>query len=513
MVKVNPYSCLLGLIICGLQVVTCVDNPVVVVGGGFAGLAAANYLLNTLGFTKVTVIEASDRIGGRVKPVQNPLGSGFFDVGAGYIHGRIFNPVYDSANTLNALATAAETTAKDNKQTVWYTDLGCKVDGLLLDSVRQMLNYLYDQVLTKSGQAGQTSSVGALFTAEYQAYKASSGANWGQAQTFYESALDSIAKKEVDTDMSSFDWMTVSPKSWKSFDEPPEDAQIYLGINGHKPILDDLYTKIKSTNIKFKTEVKKITYADNAQVQLQLSDGTTMAADHVIVTPSLGYLKANSASLFSPALPSDIMSAINGIGFNSINKIFLVYTAPFWAADFGKEYLYRVKNSPWNCSSSNVAESDVSKIFWYFEVHPTLPNVLEGVIAGGTDPKLLEACNEGRLIMGATEALRRFTNNNKIPFAKKAIWSAWDSDKLFLGAQSFYTTDCDKVATCNAITLQKPVTVTRNAKSTPVVLLAGEATAEDLYGTTQGAWLQGERAAQAIADFYNPPAQAPVRQV
>lgn len=184
----------------------------VVVGGGMAGLAAANYLLNSLGFTKVTIIEASDRIGGRVKPVQNPLGnkskwkylwhayfgqrsllgSGFFDVGAGFIHGRVFNPVYELASSLNALATDAETNAKLNKDTLWYTDLGCKLDNELLDSIRQMMNYLYDQVLVKAGADGQTSSVGALFNTEYQAYKASSGANWGIGQTFYESAVNAI---------------------------------------------------------------------------------------------------------------------------------------------------------------------------------------------------------------------------------------------------------------------------------------------------------------------------------
>ena len=49
----------------GSPVFTGKDVPVVIVGGGAAGLAAAQRLYS-LGFTKVTVLEAQNRIGGRV---------------------------------------------------------------------------------------------------------------------------------------------------------------------------------------------------------------------------------------------------------------------------------------------------------------------------------------------------------------------------------------------------------------------------------------------------------------
>lgn len=46
---------------------------IVVIGAGLAGLAATKTLLEN-GFTDVTVLEASDRIGGRVQSVQNGKG-------------------------------------------------------------------------------------------------------------------------------------------------------------------------------------------------------------------------------------------------------------------------------------------------------------------------------------------------------------------------------------------------------------------------------------------------------
>lgn len=43
---------------------------IVVIGAGLAGLAAAKTLLES-GFTDVTILEASDHIGGRVQSVQH----------------------------------------------------------------------------------------------------------------------------------------------------------------------------------------------------------------------------------------------------------------------------------------------------------------------------------------------------------------------------------------------------------------------------------------------------------
>uniref|UniRef100_H0ZKZ9 Spermine oxidase n=1 Tax=Taeniopygia guttata TaxID=59729 RepID=H0ZKZ9_TAEGU len=67
---------------------------IVVIGAGLAGLSAAKALLES-GFTDVTVLEATDRIGGRVQSVQ--IGHATFELGATWIHGSHGNPVYHLA--------------------------------------------------------------------------------------------------------------------------------------------------------------------------------------------------------------------------------------------------------------------------------------------------------------------------------------------------------------------------------------------------------------------------------
>ena len=69
------------------------DKSVIVVGAGISGLAAARKLKDA-GFT-VTVLEAQDRVGGRLRS-NRTLGVAF-DEGASWIHGIDGNPITDLA--------------------------------------------------------------------------------------------------------------------------------------------------------------------------------------------------------------------------------------------------------------------------------------------------------------------------------------------------------------------------------------------------------------------------------
>ena len=70
----------------------------VVIGGGFAGLAAASALVKADRELSVLVLDAGDRLGGRVH-TQEKSGLGKVEFGATYFHGVLDNPVWDNANT------------------------------------------------------------------------------------------------------------------------------------------------------------------------------------------------------------------------------------------------------------------------------------------------------------------------------------------------------------------------------------------------------------------------------
>ncbi|MGB0901805.1 FAD-dependent oxidoreductase [Halocynthiibacter sp.] len=82
------------------------SGNVAIIGAGVSGLAAAQALSE--GGRTVTVIEAQDRIGGRVR-TSNVLGSPL-DLGASWIHGTRRNPIHALARDINAQTVATDET-------------------------------------------------------------------------------------------------------------------------------------------------------------------------------------------------------------------------------------------------------------------------------------------------------------------------------------------------------------------------------------------------------------------
>lgn len=66
-------------------------SSIAIIGGGASGIAALSKLLEN-GYKNVSLLEASDRIGGRINTV--PFASNVIDLGAQWIHGRKKNVVF-----------------------------------------------------------------------------------------------------------------------------------------------------------------------------------------------------------------------------------------------------------------------------------------------------------------------------------------------------------------------------------------------------------------------------------
>lgn len=83
-----------------------IETEVVVVGGGISGLAAANTLKDG-GFKDITVLEAKETIGGRVRSVQRNSGPGIIELGATWINNKTQPEVY-ALTELYGLETAVQ---------------------------------------------------------------------------------------------------------------------------------------------------------------------------------------------------------------------------------------------------------------------------------------------------------------------------------------------------------------------------------------------------------------------
>jgi phytoene dehydrogenase-like protein len=68
------------------------DKSVVIIGAGISGYSAASKLMEN-GFDDVIILEAEDRIGGRINTI--PFNDGFIDLGAQWVHGQQNNIIYE----------------------------------------------------------------------------------------------------------------------------------------------------------------------------------------------------------------------------------------------------------------------------------------------------------------------------------------------------------------------------------------------------------------------------------
>ena len=104
-------------------------------------------------------------------------------------------------------------------------------------------------------------------------------------------------------------------------------------------------------------------------------------ADHVISTVSLGILKTNHASLFTPKLPPSIVEAITEISFGAIDHIKLDFEEPFWDLDNPGIMIL------WSSDVDSVPETEINRSNWFKSIYGydeslNHPNTLMGWISG-----------------------------------------------------------------------------------------------------------------------------------
>ncbi|CAM9271273.1 unnamed protein product, partial [Sphacelaria rigidula] len=149
------------------------ESRVLVIGAGLAGLAAARELAH-LGY-RVTVLEARDRVGGRLSSNSLDDGNSAVDLGAAFIHGINDNPVATLAQDLDLTLVpmdhcklsasdghTAEKAMDERVQSLWNAVLdecGAKQEQLLqeLEHEQQQQQQLKLGVATGHDSRGETS--------------------------------------------------------------------------------------------------------------------------------------------------------------------------------------------------------------------------------------------------------------------------------------------------------------------------------------------------------------------
>ncbi|KAF9184738.1 hypothetical protein BGZ51_003165 [Haplosporangium sp. Z 767] len=302
---------------------------VVIVGAGISGLAAAHELSKHSSSIQVTVLEARDRIGGRLNTHRNLFegdhGHVPIDFGASWIHG------VDSSNPIVSLAQVSEARLEATNSDVIFVRPG--QPALEQEESNHYWAVLWD-IFAKAQDFSRANrkriSIHTSFR-EWLDHYLSTRQTKDSRQPNYMSPKERkfvplLAQFWADENAIPLD--KVSLKYMDAEDMPPGDHCIMA--NGYDRVLDVLCKDMTSVPILLEHVVDRIEYNESG-VRISTNKGT-FSADVVLVTLPLGVLKSNSVT-FSPPLPERKQTAIKRLGFGTMVKIVMSFPECFWPRD------------------------------------------------------------------------------------------------------------------------------------------------------------------------------------
>lgn len=374
---------------------------IAIVGCGLAGLGAATTFLNA-GIEDFLILEATNKPGGRVDTLS--LNGNIIELGAQWLHG--------TSNYLHTLALENGLILEETSE----EGIGVYVrnDGYIYDDffVRK-IDFIIGQILEECEKFVELekypTSVEEFLASEFKKYLD----NCEEDDHFKEKALDLYDwhyRFQV-IDNSCSDLTQVSAKDWGKYSFIGTDRQKHMNLrNGYKSIVDILIKSISKSSILLETPVLKIDYS-KSKIQLYCREGIKILADHVIMTPSIGFLKQNILQ-FHPSLPSSICKTIKSLGFYGIGKIYLLFEKKWWKAD-GFQLI-------WKRNAKLQDDRCWLRYLSGFDTVLNQPNMLVGWI-GGEGVEKMELLAAELIGLHCVEMLRTFLKNPDIPMPIEVI--------------------------------------------------------------------------------------------
>jgi monoamine oxidase len=296
---------------------------VIVIGAGASGIAAAKKLSDS--GINVRILEARDRIGGRIHTEKNLFGYPI-DLGAILITQQKDNPMLKNAKNFNVKQVPinfGNNVYKLPNNNIKSKNIAIRI-GEVFDNYIKYIKKNYEIIKNKS----------------------------------VKNSIKSYIKNQK---LNFFDRILIIFTSGFfnfALKRPLYDVKDYIlngakGFAGDANLTPDGYIRLlepdaKDLDIKFRTEVKKI-YQNGKKVIITDQRGIKYISDYVILTVPLGYLKKNIIK-FYPPLSFPKQDAINKLAFYNMNKIFVEFEEKFWDDSHFISFLIEPIILEWACN-------------------------------------------------------------------------------------------------------------------------------------------------------------------
>lgn len=422
---------------------------ILILGAGLAGLGAAT-AINASKKCSYLMVEAQSKAGGRVQTMplntsqqcyRSSAAATLVDAGAQWLHGK-HNYLYHLSEKYQLLD---EHQSEEGLGMYTYAHAN-EIDPFLVRKIDFHIGTLlsdcenFARTKTKRGHSDYPESVGHFLRERFQSYI--DGIDDAKTRQIANDLFNWHMRFQI-IDNSCLSWDQLSARYWGKYSFNGESCQAHYNfINGFGSLVDRLVDELDAATIFYNKEVHEIRIHDNrnepnnnnnhtnhtdkstikhnrsdATISVKCTDGTVYTANHVLVTFSLGVLKAQHTHLFAPALPASIGLAIDSIGFGAINKIFLDFDAVWWDDLDGIQLIFgehemdggQMRRASW---TRHMTGFDVMK--------PTNPTMLLGWV-GGQGAIDMEQLSDTEIISDCVDLLTKFTNI-PVPYPTRFYW-------------------------------------------------------------------------------------------
>lgn len=466
------------------------SHDVIVVGAGASGLYATK-TLQSLGY-KTLVIEATDRIGGRIKSAT--LGDMRIELGAEeHYLAQGDNPIWRAM-----IAEFGEEIYVQPHQgaSVYSMDHGsgtCWTEESVLnpcadDSDVIAVEEFWDWYSIPEAHQDPNSTLADDVLSEYGV---------GQEHRAYHLYDAGIAGGSFATNLDKLGAMSLALESnqWTLSDTVRAIADKDLGYSDALEQLwwDDV---VSANKISLNTPVEVIDTTGENVVVIDANGGRHLARQ-VIVTVSIGVLQSGAIE-FRPALPASTIEAYMGIGFDSGMKVALRFSSPWWETE-GERLAWLVTEGVAGVCwvPSDYKKDSTSHILMCYPMGEN-SRELSALAATGDSSALVKA-----VLRDLDQTFPQAPDAASANYVDSLVQD-WGSEPFTLGAYSY-----PSINTVRSIELDNK----RRDLKVPVagdrIFFAGEATHETHPATVVGAIHEGERAALEVHAANGSPGNPP----
>ncbi|XP_077578998.1 L-amino-acid oxidase-like [Stigmatopora nigra] len=423
----KDYDELLDIVERGLPAT---KNPkhVAIIGGGMAGLTAATYLKDA--GHEVTIIEASDRIGGRVETYRNPKEGWYAELGAMRIPSfhKILHAVISKFNvTLNRF--------NQSDPNTYYLIQGDLHKFAAVANNPDVFNYtlnesergktaakLFNEAMWKVKQDLKTMGCKATLD-KYNTYSV-------QDYLVNENNLSQGAFRMIGDILNEYSFLYTSMVETLYLKSDINDQTTYSEVtDGFDHLPTTVHKMLKATTL-FNSKVKLINQVGGKKVIISYKDQRTpgslnhLTADYALVTTSA---KAALFIDFKPPLSKDKMEALRTVHYTSSTKVILSFQERFWE----KEGIFGGRSI-----------TDQLARFIYYPSHGFAGTDAGALLASYTssdDSTLFEGVSDEELMEVILEDLVKIHGEHIRSLYTGGVVKKWISDPYSLGAFALFT--------------------------------------------------------------------------